>query len=347
MSNGEPNSIIRELEVLTEHFIPSRIVHRDGQLKAIRDSLKPIMSGMNARNMFLHGPPGTGKTCMSRYVVGELKEQAPVLTSYINCWECRSRFKILFSLLQELGLRFSLHRRGMPTDELLEMLDRKAKDTHCVFILDEVDQLEDSSILYDLANIPKVSIVMIANEETALHRSEPRIRSRLASSDRIEFTLYSEREIFDILRDRAGWGLMPGAVKNAQLESIASASGGDARIAIGALRTAAEDAENQDLDSIPDGYIERAVSNIAGKKESRVEDLNPHERLIVEILKDKRNLDSGELFRMLQESSKRQSIDDIVDRTFRKYMDSLVRHGFVSSSGEGRWRTYSIAEQPK
>lgn len=37
-------------------------------------------------------------------------------------------------------------------------------------------------------------------------------------------------------------------------------------------------------------------------------------------------------------------MEKVVDRTFRKYMDSLVKHSFVNSSGEGRWRTYSLAD---
>jgi cell division control protein 6 len=344
MIGMEENRIIRNLDVLTEHFIPSRIVHRDGQLKAIRDDLKPILNGMNARNVFLHGSPGTGKTCMARYVVSELKEEAPVLTSYVNCWESRSRFKILFSILQDFGLRLSVHRRGQPTDELLEMLSGKARDSYCVVILDEVDQLEDGRILYDLTNIPRVSMIMIANSETALYNAEPRIRSRLMSSDRIEFPAYGEGEISDILRDRAEWGLVPGVIRNSQLEKIASASGGDARVAVNTLRIVAEDSENQDLDSVPDRLIKNAVSRLTSKRERRIEELNPHERLIIGILKGKESMDSGSIYRELQSLSEKQGLESVVDRTFRKYMDGLVRHGFVNSAGESRWRTYSLAE---
>jgi Cdc6-like AAA superfamily ATPase len=313
------NKIIRNMDVLTEHFIPSRIIHRDGQLKTIRDDLKPIMNRMSPRNIFLHGKPGTGKTCMGRYVVSELKEQVPILSSYVNCWECRSRFKILFEILQSLGKQFSVHRRGQPTDELLDILRNKVKDNYCVIILDEVDQLEDSKILYDLTNIPNVSLLMIANKETALHDAEPRIRSRLISSDRIEFPIYKDSETLDILKDRAEWGLIPGVLKSAQLESIANAVNGDARVAINTLRIV-----------------------IASKKDKKTEELNPHEKLIVQILNEKGRMDSGNLFKIFNDSNSKQGRDRVVDRTFRKYMDSLVKHSLVTSSGDGRWRTYSI-----
>jgi len=149
------------------------------------------------------------------------------------------------------------------------------------------------------------------------------------------------------MKDRTEWGLVPGVIKNLQLESIASACNGDARVAINILRIVAEDSENNDRNSIPSEYIEKAISNLISKKEKRIEELNPHEKLIISILKEKENLDSGNLFKNFQELVEKQKLEKIVDRTFRKYMDSLVKHGFVTSSGEGRWRTYSLAEQPK
>jgi orc1/cdc6 family replication initiation protein len=341
MSNGE-RKIIRDLDVLTEHFIPSRVIHRDGQLKVIRDDLKPILNEMNARNIFLHGRPGTGKTCMAKYVLSELKEQVPILTSYVNCWECRSRFKILFNLLQEFGMKLSVHRRGQPTDELLEMLRNRLKENYCVIILDEVDQLEDGKILYDLTNIPGISLILIANKETALHDAEPRIRSRLISSDRIEFPPYTDQDIVDILKDRAEWGLIPGVIKNRQLESVAIACNGDARIAINTLRIIAEDSDNSDNDSISDEFVARAIANITSKKQKRVDELNPYEKLIMDILKKNKSIDASGLMRNFQELTEKQGIEKVVDRTFRKYVDGLVRHGFITFSGDGRWRTYSL-----
>ena len=143
----EANTIIKDLRVLTEHFIPRRIIHRDGQLQAIRDNLKPLVEGEIPRNSFLSGPPGTGKTCMSQYVVDELKAYASTLSAYVNCWSYPSRFKILYNILQSLGHNF-LNRKGTPTDELIDILKNKVKTRPCVIILDEADQLEDEKILF-------------------------------------------------------------------------------------------------------------------------------------------------------------------------------------------------------
>lgn len=341
----EENKIIRDARVLREHFIPSRVLHRDGQLDTIRSCLKPILRDMEPRNIFIYGSPGTGKTCISRFVSEELSAySSSVQNSYINCWECSSRFKILYNILQDIGLTLSVHRKGTPTDQLLESLRKQLEKRSCVIILDEADKLEDDRVLYDLAGQSKACLILISNSETALHGADPRVRSRLASSEHLEFPLYREAEILGILKDRSEWGLIPGVVKLAQLERIAAFSEGDARIAIDTLRIISEDAENQDLEKIPDSLIDKALPKaLKSSSERNLEMLAPHQRLILEILKSEKSIEAGELYRRFQELSKERKLPRVVDRAFRKYINRLVQIGLVKAEGKARWRSYSLA----
>ncbi len=343
----DENRIIRDARVLKEQFIPSRVLHREGQLDSIRNCIKPMLKELEPRNVFIFGAPGTGKTCISRFVAEELSAySASIQNSHINCWECSSRFKILYNILQEMGFSLSVHRKGTPTDELLENLRKKLEERYCVIILDEVDKLKDDRVLYDLAAIHGVCLILISNSETALHSADPRVRSRLASAEHLEFPIYSEAELLDILKDRKEWGLIPGAMKNRQLESIASASGGDSRIAIDTLRIVAEDAENQDLEKIPDSLIRKALPRaFQSSTERNIEMLATHQRLILEILKSGGPMDGGELFRTFQDLSSQRGLPDVVDRTLRNYVDRLVRVGLIRSEGSSRWKTYSLAAQ--
>jgi orc1/cdc6 family replication initiation protein len=336
-------SVIRDARVLTEQFIPSRVMHREGQLYAIRDYLKPLLEGPSPRHIFIHGRPGTGKTCIARYVAGELESySSDIVQSYSNCWENPSRFRILYNIMKDVTGSPFVHRKGTPTDELLDGIRRELSDRKCVVILDEVDRIEEDDVLYDLTAMKNVCIVMIANSATALHAVDQRIRSRLMSAANIEFPPYRTSEIEAILADRAEWGLFQGAVRKAQLSRIAQASSGDCRAAIDILRVAAEDAERKGEDVISDRTLEGALPK-AGmfRKQMSLGGLNPHEKLIVEILDEDRSMDSGDLFRKVLELSEKRGLENIVDRTFRNYAERLVRCSFIESEGTGRWRKFS------
>ncbi len=336
----ESNTIIKDLRVLTETFIPRRIIHRDGQLHAIRDNLKPLIEKEIARNSFIYGPPGTGKTSMTQYVVDELKAYAPVVSVYINCWLYPSRFKILYNILQSLGQVF-IHRKGTPTDELLDLLRQKIKNRPCVIILDEADQLEDDKILYDLASTPEICIILVANKETILYDADPRIRSRLENIERIEFRSYSELEITDILKDRVEWGLVPDVITTLQLSRIAESANGDARKAIGILRSAAETAENQDAANIGDLHIEKAVPKSVYLEQGKtLGNLNTHQKILYGIIKSIKKIPSAELHQKYISLCKEKNLEPQVDRTVRNYLDKLQAYSLISTSGEGRWTVY-------
>ena len=334
------NHIIKDLRVLTESFIPSRIVHREGQMLAIRDNLKPIIDGEIPRNSFLHGPPGTGKTCISLYVVDELKAHASIFSVYNNCWSYPSRFKILYNMAGSLGHNF-LHRKGTPTDELIDVLKSKLRNKVCVVILDEADQLEDDKILYDLLEMEGVCLILIANTQTIFYNSDPRIRSRMHSLDRIEFRAYSQSEIVDILKERIEYGLVPDVIDNKQIGLIAEASGGDARAALNILRSAAELAEKQDVAKILDEHIQKAIPKTFSQDSDKIiQSLNIHQKILYGIVKSSGQIPSSDLYLKFNKACEEKGIEQIVDRTVRKYLNKLASYNLITSSGMDRWTIY-------
>ena len=86
------------------------------------------------------------------------------------------------------------------------------------------------------------------------------------------------------------------------------------------------------------GLPRAQVSN----REKNEERLNPYQKILLDIIKTDGKADSGTLFRELQARVKQEGLEKIVDRTFRKYMDKLVRYRFVEATGTGRWRIYSL-----
>ncbi|MBM3303721.1 MAG: AAA family ATPase [Candidatus Aenigmarchaeota archaeon] len=325
-------SVIRNREALTEEFLPERMFSRDGQLQQMAQCLAPIAGGSSPRSMMLYGPPGTGKTCMSRYVLSQLSEQASFHHAYVNCWNFETRFKILFSILQKIGADPSKHRVGTPIDEIIEALARKARSRQLVVILDEVDRVSDEKAVYDLVELG-ACVIMIANNETATYKWDPRIRSRLSSAERIAFPKYRHDELEGILKDRAEWALMPGSISLKEIVRIAERASGDARAAIAALRAAAEKAEAAGAGKVTADML----SEPSGRKDRQAE-LNRFQIAAVTQLK-KGPLPSGELLELIT----KMTGEPVAERTFRKYMEELVRLGMVRAEGEGRWRRYSVS----
>jgi cell division control protein 6 len=204
-------------------------------------------------------------------------------------------------------------------------------------MLDEVDALTDFSILYDLILLERVSILMVSNQDTALSGVDDRIRSRLSSMENILFPRYSRDELIDILKDRADIGILPDKVPPGLIRKIAESSGGDARTALSMLMVAAEKAESGGLETIPDKVPD--VGKIPEKDVT--EHLNEYQRLLLDIIKSRGEIDSGTLYKELLSASSRAGLGKIVDRTFRNYISFLSDKNLVKMSGTGRWTRYS------
>jgi len=334
--------IVQDARVLRDDFIPKEVVHRDSEVQELSRALKPLVEGEQARNVLLYGPPGTGKTCISQYVMDQLEEELLDFNyMYINCWENYNRFKVLYKALEGIGKTLQVHRQSTPTDELYTKLKDYDKAPY-VLILDEVDQLEDEKVLYDLQGLDNVHIVMIANtQESVFYNMDDRVRSRLIDSKRVQFKAYTSDQLQDILMDRAEWGLDSSAVDSSKIKKIALSSEGDARIAIGVLRSAARRAEEREKSDITREMIQKAVPEAKDNNRKKNEEkLNKHQEKLYEIINEEEEIQPGDLY-----DRYREEIDDPKsDRMLRKYLQKMDHYNLVNSEGEGRWRKYKAVE---
>src|SRR3989338_8983604 len=92
-STSVQNNIIRNEEVFYPDYLPEEMLHREKELREIVFNLKGVENRNRPPSIVIHGPPGTGKTSVVRYVIKELKEYtkrvAPVL---VNCWNTPNRY---------------------------------------------------------------------------------------------------------------------------------------------------------------------------------------------------------------------------------------------------------------
>jgi orc1/cdc6 family replication initiation protein len=330
--------MIRDARVLQADFVPDEIEHRNAEINALSNTLEPIMDGQPGELSLLRGPSGAGKTCVARYTVDRLCENVlDINTQYINCWQDYARFQVLYRLLETIGNTVNIHRRSTPKDELLDRL-QQYDGPPVVVILDEVDQLDDKRVLYDLYHTPRITMILITNREHDLFSQlDDRLRSRLHPCVRLSFEKYHLDELVAILEARARWGLVDDAVGTDELTLIADAAAGDARIAIGILRNAARLAEQSDRQRITADIVQTAIPE--GRQEIRqktIEQLTTHQRALYDILQEQGELTPGDLY-----AAYRDRVDEPkTNRTVRNYLTKMEHYRLIHAEGDNRARTY-------
>ncbi|ELY58934.1 Cdc6/Cdc18 family protein [Natronolimnohabitans innermongolicus] len=323
--------------VLREDFVPSEVVHRHDEVNLLSESLEPLLYDRRADPAFLFGPTGVGKTCIARYTLARLREQEPsVGVAYVNCWQEYTRFRVLYSILEDVGHTFDIHR-STPKDELFGRLG-ETDDRPIVAILDEVDQLEETAALYDLYRLGHVSLVLIANREEELFAGlDDRVRSRLRAGTRVRFDRYGTDELEAILAERADNALEPGTVSDGQLRTIADAASGDARVGLGILRSAARRATQQNHDSITDDVLADAIPDArTAIRRKTVEGLIEHQRVLYDVIAETGEIEPGELY----ETYERRVDNPKTKRTLRNYLTKMVHYDLIEAVGKRRGRTY-------
>ncbi|MFB6309590.1 MAG: Cdc6/Cdc18 family protein [Salinirussus sp.] len=334
--------MIANARVLQEDFVPRDVEHRNGEINRLSTALEPLLSGEPAETPLVFGPTGAGKTCVARYTTERLRERLlDVRTTYVNCWTDHTRFGVLYTLLEAIGRTADIHRQSTPHDELLRRI-RDADDVPFVAILDEVDQLDDPDLLYELCGVPHLHPILIANREADFFAGlDERVQSRLRAGPRVRFDRYGIEELVAILTARVERGFEPGTVDQARLETIADAAAGDARVAIRILRAAARKAEADGAGQLTEDHIEAAIPAARDAIRQRTVDaLTPHQEALFELIEAAGEISPGELYERYT-----AAVDEPKSRrTVRKYLSKMDQYNLVDARGEKRGRTYAIVD---
>jgi len=283
--------IFRNLEVLSPHYVPQELPHREKEIKEITRLIAPILRNQKPSNIFIYGKTGTGKTCVVRYVTKKLLEFAEnpekntsktiVRVCYMNCKVKNSKYQVLLRLAEEDALNKGLNDaplRDRPDKELKGMdpnglYDRifkvvKANNMNLIIVLDEIDMIKGkdlNDLMYSLIRINDelpsghVSIVGMSNDMKLKKRLDPRSLSTLCEEERV-FPHYNAIQIKAILKQRISAGFQDDVVDLATISKIAAyaAQDGDARYALRLLRKAGDLAESLGADKVLPEHVENA-----------------------------------------------------------------------------------------
>ena len=331
-------AIIRSEEILLPDYIPDELLHRERELQAVADSIKPLLSRRMPNNLFIHGSSGSGKTTCMKYLLKQLSDHSSgVLPVYVNCWENPTQMSVYNRIIEEM--RLPLPRRGLATDEIFDRIMQYVKNYKkpILLVLDEMDGLRHDKLLYVVARSNEqrltFGIIGISNNKALLSKLDSRIRSSLRFSE-MEFRQYSEEQLVSILRVRAERALEPGSFdEKLLLKIVRSVEDQSARVAIERLWKAAKHAEKAGRGKIMLQDFEDAVGDESTFKLPELK-LTSEEMLIVELLREGK-LESSELYERFTKKIPKTK------RQIRNYLELLEKKGIVQSEeleGEGMLR---------
>lgn len=270
-------SLFKGKKMLQEAYTPETVPHREEQIEQLASILVSALRGEKPSNVFVYGKTGTGKTLVCKYVAQELenrskKEEKELKTSYLNCKmeKVNTPYRLLAHFINEYGE--DVPATGLPTDQVykkfLRTIDER-KGVH-ILILDEIESLTDTSILYDLTRIntelkdSTISIVGITNDLSFTDNLDSRIKSSL-SEEELVFPPYDALQLQDILKQRINLALNDGALSEGTIQkcaALAASEHGDARRALDLLRVACELAERSDDTEVKIEHVEKAQKKL-------------------------------------------------------------------------------------
>jgi archaeal cell division control protein 6 len=241
---------------------------RDEYLKLMASHISEVFRTGRARNLFIWGPPGTGKTVCVQYLLKEIQQHAEdikvsVATTYVNAGRTRNPYYTLLEIVKQLGL--AVPDVGWQFFRLKRAFENMLKDTAVVIAIDEVESIlfkEKEPLIYYLNRQPKTTLILISNKLSQATQLPERCLSTLQPAT-IKLEPYTGAEALKILKARAEHAFKPGAISNELLDTVSKATGdmADIRLGISMLLTAGQSAEQAGRPVINRKDVELAVNN--------------------------------------------------------------------------------------
>ncbi|MAK94886.1 MAG: cell division control protein Cdc6 [Euryarchaeota archaeon] len=345
-------------------FEPIRLPHRDQEVESLVRNLVDALNGHIPSNMLLYGVPGSGKTVVTRFVLGQLldkgKEMGQSVETYeINCRNVDTKYRVVQSIASKLGRRGDtpIPFTGWPTDRVLEELISRMDRTGGVHIivLDEIDNLVSRAgdgLLYNLTSLntslrnSRCCIIGISNDLNFTQQLDPRVTSRLSQEDLV-FHPYGAPEIQDILSERVTTGLREDVIEEGVLElcsALAAQEHGDARRALDLLRISVQKAEQRSQKTVDRRHVRLAQSQLEYDQVTPVLKTLPlHQKLLVLAIKlnednGLRNISTGETYRTYSDACMKISVEALTPRRISSLLNELDTLGLIMARNVSKGR---------
>ena len=375
--------IFTNKELLEISHLPDegRIVGRDEEIQQLANAVNPAIFGQSPSNVLIYGKTGTGKSLCAKYVSKQLigtAEDEGVLasTSYVDCAQDTTETQAVQTIASTLNNTEStgvnIPDKGISTatyyKRLWDILDQSYDVT--LVILDEIDKLEDDSILMQLSRAGeagkisscKIGVIGISNKIKYKDRMDERVKSSLCEREFV-FPPYNGDQLANIMQARSDAfrdGVLDQGVIS-RTAALAAREHGDARKAIDILRYAGEIAQSSGATTVTEEFVTQARQRAETDRfRELIRGATPHSRYVLQALTilslnntDEDGFRTSKIYAMYEQICRQEGSDAL---SLRRVRDLLKEHAFLDvieqtrqsgGSAEGAYTDHQLLEDPE
>ncbi len=327
------------------------------------EAIAPVLKGQKAKNLFLYGKTGTGKSSSAKYVMEKLEaEKNPHVSAlYMNCRVFDSRYRVLQKIITHFHPKFARtgYSFAVLYEKLLDWIEEDGKQV--VVVLDEIDMVKDlDNLVYTLTRANddlrkgNLSILGVSNKVDFKQRLDARSRSSLCEEELV-FQPYNAEQLSGILKIRVPMAFAPDVVHDSAIHlasAIAASENGDARYALLLLLRAGELVESQNRKTVVDHDVENSRKAAEEEKAFEIIGTLPEQqqlllyalatlatdvsyKRLVEDGGDKLYF-SGEVYERYATVTKKLGKPPRTMRWYREYLKELEALGLVNTVQSGK-----------
>src|SRR3972149_10669355 len=124
---------------LSDDYLPEEVLHRDNQIKIIKDIFRNFKKMGMGTNTLILGVTGSGKTTIIKKIINEENNAI-----YVCCSDTQTPYKTIKKMF---NLNISTH------EQLLGKTIEKLKENPKILIVDEIDKIKNFTQLMNDLNV--------------------------------------------------------------------------------------------------------------------------------------------------------------------------------------------------
>lgn len=369
------STIFEQREALLEEWTPEELVGRDEELQKYHAALQPVINNETPSNIFLYGKSGVGKTAATRYLLSALERDAAdvdgldLSTVEVNCDGLNSSYQAAVAIVNTLrDPANQISNTGYPQASVYQFLFDALDDLGgtVLIVLDEVDHIEDDSLLYKLPRArsngdiseAKLGVIGISNDLDFRNQLSSKVRSSLCEKE-VSFSAYNANELQLVLKQREAVAFQDDVLDDGVIEMCAAygaKDSGDARQALDLLLEGGDLAREYDDELVTEHHVREARQRLqTDQVVEGIRNYSDHGQLVLYALtglaeEDDTPARTRDILGAYQELAREEGLDPVSERSVRDYLGELTQLGIVSSTeynrgkGGGKYKEFELEQ---